>query len=155
GVVRRADGGVLRDRLVVPRRAEVAEREAHVWPELVLDLRGDLLVVRTEAPAHARGVGPRRVDDRRAEQRVVDLAAFAVGRKIGQHAVGLVIAVDVVPRAGDARNNRVGRRDDVQRAGGLALEIDPPRSLDGGLAVAEEVVRGADTWRDVLVVRQV
>src|SRR5439155_11496236 len=95
-----------------------------------------------------------------AEQQGVDLSAFAVEERVRQVAVRNEVLVGVSPRAaGRRRENaaaparnpqrRVRRVCEVADAG--ALQVLPETHLQRGLAGAEQVERGTDARRDVVI----
>src|SRR5262249_2764046 len=110
--------------------------------------RRDLAIVRP----HAEAAGDRRIvlcGDVQRPERLVELTAFAVLRRVAQRAVGQEVAVGVGPRARGAVDRRVDavgqRRPGGRLAGDVAAEV---RARDG-LAVAEEIEGRADARREI------
>src|SRR6185503_10453469 len=129
------------------------EREAGT--QLVLQREGALPVVATVTETGKRvGAEPRFVG-RQAKPCRRQRTAFAVGGGQYQVAVGNEVGVGISPRAVGAVHLLVCRVPELREIGADQRHVSSQRRFHGGLAVAEQIVRGTEPRAQIRVVRQI
>src|SRR5204862_1330770 len=128
--------------------AEVPDTHAQAGSQLVLhgDRALPVVVLHVE-PADSISRALRARLAHLAEGEVRPGPALTLGRRVEEVAVGHEVAVGVVPRA--ARRQRLVGRRDVHGRTGVPRWIAAQVHLEGRLAVAKEVVGGADPGAEV------
>ena len=111
--------------------------------------------IRAISPAANHIVCVRRAPDNRPKQVVEDRTTLAIGGEVVQVAIGGVASVRIGPLAGGIRDGQERRIVLLRNPYSLAANIPAERYLDRGFAVAQQVVRGTDTWVDVLEIRHI
>ncbi len=162
-VVRRLREQVVRHEEVAEPAPVVAHLERHARHQFLLHAGAELPVVRTDAPAlQNRGIDRRQVrvgiaeirtGPRRRRAIVAAGRQVVLGRRIQQVAIHHEVAVAVRPSPVEHARHRPQRGvvGPVVLVVGRGLQVLADVHLDGGLAVAEHVVRAPDAGRDVVV----